>query len=267
MKEIRKLFKRLGLISGFFFIAQLSFAQDAYMADTAPHTLFKNFVGLKFFAADYGATSANQDLQFKYVSVNPSVSYKYTFNHDMNVSGLKNFINLGLGMEENLGKHLVINFFNTSIGYLSNTLDWNVGAGAGYFISLNKKQTWRMNASLNLDYQVISYGLGSYYDTTLLGFVIDGVNIGTSVKNVKYVNSIFTLSPGIEFMYRMSSWDFFAGAYYNYEFYSKEKVTFYIHSIPISEAIYEQNGDALQKNAVNINNYIINIGIIREFGI
>ena len=57
----------------------------------------------------------------------------------MNVTGLNSFYNIGLGMDENLGKHLSINFFNTSLGYMQNIWDWNVGIGAGYFVSLNKQ--------------------------------------------------------------------------------------------------------------------------------
>ncbi len=236
------------------------------MDDTTHSALFKNFVGIKFFLADYGVKSLNQDLRFKYKSVNP-LGPVYIFNHDMNISGINGFYNVGLGLEENLGKHLVLNFFNASIGYLSNVLNWNVGVGAGYFIDLNKKQTWRMNATLNVYFQDITYGLGDYYDSKLVGFVVDGVNVGTSVKNVKYVNSIFTASPGVEFMHRGSGWDFYAGIYYNYVFSYHEKINFYIHSIPVSYALYDHNGNAVPKDAINLGSYIVHFGIIREFGL
>ncbi len=275
MKKVSLLFRKLGVIMIVLFAAQTGYSQqDAYFADTTPHKLFKNFVGLKLFAGDFGATGVNKDLEFYYVSVNPAVGYKYTFLHDFNVKGVHNFFNAGLGLEENLGNHLSINFFNASIGYLSNVLNWNVGVGVGYFVSLNKDQTWRMNGSLNIYYQNIAYGFGNYYDTTLLGFVVDGVNVGTSITNVKYVNSIFSLSPGLEIMYRKSNWDFYADVYYNYVFSYYEKVTFYVHSIPIVDAIYytPANPNAaptvpVSRNALNLNMYTINIGVIREFGL
>lgn len=267
MKGKTRLLRKLTLFTGLLLAAQSGFCQDdAYIADTAQHTLFKNFVGLKLFIADFGAKSLNQDLSFKYTSVNP-LGPVYTFNHDMNVKSVNGFYNIGLGLEENLGKHLVLNFFNASIGYLSNVLNWNVGIGAGYFINLNQAKSWRINASLNIYYQDITYGLGDYYDSTLVGFIVDGVNIGTSVKNVKYVNSIFSASPGVELMHRGSGWDFYADIYYNYVFSYHEKINFYVHSIPVSYALYDHNGNTVPRNAINMGSYIINIGIIREFGL
>lgn len=233
--------------------------------DTNSNGLFKNFVGIKLFAADFGATSINQDLQFQYISNNLGAVNK--FQHDMNVKGINNFFNLGLGAEENLGKHLSINFFNASIGYIQNTWNWNAGAGAGYFISLNKKQNMRLNASLNVYFENITYGFGDYYDSTQLGFIVNGINIGSSVKNVKYVNTIWSLTPGIEFLYRRSNIDYYAGIYYNYVFSYHEKVNFYNSSLPVSYAIYYKNGDYVGGNIVNLNKYIIQIGVIREFGL
>jgi len=272
--RMRKLLKNLPL----FFILMVSgyhvFSQDAYMdlTDTTNQGLFKNFLGVKLFAADYGVTSLNQDLKFQYTSNNQG--YQYIFKHDMNLTGLNNFYNIGLGLDENLGKHLSINFFNTSIGYIQNAWDWNVGVGAGYFVSLNKAQTMRLNASLNVCFESITYSFGSYYDTTQFGFLVDGVNVGAAIKNVKYVNDIWTLSPSLEFMYRRRSFDFFAAVNYNYIIGYYEKINFYENSIPVSKGIYyNQNpamsppGSAVSGNVINLNKYVIQIGIIREFGI
>ena len=267
MKHLKRKIFNLALVISLVMVGASGKAQDAFVLDTGAHGLFKNFVGIKFFIADYGATSFNQDLQFRYVSTNPSVGYQYTFKHDFNVAGVNGFYNAGLGMEENLGKHLSINFFNASIGYWSHVLNWNVGVGAGYFVSLNQEQTWRMNASMNVSFQSVTYGFGDYYDTTLLGFVVDGVNVGTSIKNVKYVNTIFSVNPGIELLYRRTNWDFFAGVYFNYVFSYYEKVNFYVHSIPISDAIFQRNGDPVARDAINLNKYTIHIGVMREFGL
>ena len=263
----KKLYKSL-LPLALFIIGYVNcFGQDAYMnlADTNSNGLFRNFIGIKLFAADFGATSLNQDLQFQYTSNNTGAVYN--FKHDMNVTGLKGFYNLGLGLEENLGKHLVLNFFNASIGTIQHMWDWNVGAGAGYFVSLNKQHSMRLNATVNVYYECITYGFGDYYDTTGLGFLVDGYNVGTTIKNVKYVNSIWTVSPGIELLYRRSNIDYFAGVYYNYVFSYHEEVNFYEHSIPVSYAIYYPNGAYVPKDIANLGNYIIQIGIVREFGL
>jgi hypothetical protein len=235
------------------------------MMDTAKGGLFKNFVGIKLFATGIGATSVNQDLLFQYTSNN--LGYIYQFQHDMNVSNLNSFYNLGLGLNENIGKHLSITYFNTSLGYIQNTWDWNIGVGAGYFVSLNKDQSMRLTASMNLYFTSLTYNLGSYYDGTGLGFIVDGVNVGTAVKNVKYVNDIWSLSPGVEFTYRRPVLDYFAGIYYNYVFTYHEKVSFSIHSIPVSDAIYYQNMTPVSKDIMNLGSYLIQVGIIREFGI
>jgi len=265
-------FRGLGLILIFMFITGTGFSQEAYMnlADTTAKGLFKNFVGIKLFVADFAATSANKDLQLYYVSNN--VGDVYTFQHDMNVTGLKNFYNLGIGTEENLGKHLSINF-NTSLGYMQNMWDWNIGGGAGYFVSLNKSHSLRLNACLNFYFETITYSFGTHYDTNGLGFIVNGENIGISIKNLKYVNSIWSLSPGIELLYRRPSFDYFVGVYYNYVFTYHEKVNFYQTSVPVSQAIYYQNTNSsaplvpVSGNITNLGKYIIQVGIIREFGL
>jgi len=272
--RINKLSRILGLFSILVAGYHNCFSQDAYMniIDTSRGGLFKNFVGIKFFAADIGAKSLNQDLEFQKASNN--LGFVYTFQHDMNVRNLNNFFNIGLGTEENVGKHLSINFFNTSLGYIQGAWDWNINAGVGYFINLNKQQTMRLNASLNIGFESITYSFGDYYDSTQLGFVIDGSNVGTAIKGVKYVNDIWTISPGIEFTYRRSSIDFFAGIYYNYVFTHSEEINFYRTRIPVSEGIYYNQtpgatppGEAVSGNVINLNKYMIQIGIIREFGI
>jgi hypothetical protein len=247
--------------------------QDAYISvkDTAASGLFKNFVGVKFFATDISAISLNQNFNFQYQSNN--LGAVYNFQHNMNVTGLTGFYNVGLGMEENLGKHLSINFFNTSFGYAQNMWDWNVNAGVGYFVGLNKAQTMRLNASINLNFESITYSFGNDYDTTNLGFLINGTNVGTAIHNVHYVNSIWSLSPGMEFIYRRPSIDFYAGIYYNYVFSYYEKVNFYRASVPVSQAIYypdatpNTNPTPVSRDIVNMGKYIIQIGIIREFGL
>lgn len=262
-RSIRRLSLVLLFLSGY----QNVFSQDAYMnmMDTNARGLFNSFIGVRLFASDFAATNINQDLQFKYTSNN--LGYKYTFQHDLNVTGLNNFFNLGLGMNENYGKHLSITFFNASIGTIQHTWNWNIGTGAGYFVSLNKAQTMRLDASLDIYFESISYNFGDYYDTTNLGFIINQVNVGTSLRNVKYVNTVWSLSPGIEFLYRRSTFDYFAGAYFNYVFGYHEKINFYQTSIPVSYAIYDHNGNYISKDITNLGNYIIQIGIMREFGL
>jgi len=267
LKYLKIVIRKTGIVGAFMLISVSVFSQDAYMtmADTMKTTFFPNFVGIKFFATDISATSVNQDLQFQYTSDN--LGYVYKFRHEMNVRNLNGFYNLGLGMEENLGKHLSINFLNTSIGYMQNMWDWSIGAGVGYFVPLNKQRTMRLNASVNVYFESITYSFGSYYDTTQLGFIVDGTNVGTAVKGVHYVNSIWSLTPGLEFVYRRSSLDFFAGVYYNYVFSYSEKVNFYEAKLPVSEAIYYPNLSPVSKGVTNLGKYIIQIGIMKEFGI
>lgn len=247
------------------------FSQDAYMniMDTNAHGLFKNFVGVKLFGEGIGTSTINQDLQFKYVSNN--MGSVYTFQHDMNVSGLNNFYNLGLGMEENLGKHLSINFFDASIGYAKAAWNWNAGAGAGYFFSLTKEQDLRLNLYANVYYECITYSFGSYYDTTGLGFLVDGVNVGSLLHNVKYVANIWSVSPGAELLYRRNNFDYFISVSYNYVFSYSQEINFYLHSISTDYnneyGILTQAGNPVNGNILNTNKYTIHIGIIREFGI
>ena len=264
---MNRLVKRIGLVLLFATSSHYGFSQDAYMnmLDTAKNAVFKNFVGVKLYAADISATSLNQDLLFQYTSNN--LGYVYNFQHDLNVKGLNSFYNLGIGLEENLGNHLSINFLNTSLGYIQNMWDWNVGVGAGYFVSLNMQGTMRLNANMNVYYESITYNLGSDYDPTQLGFIVNGTNVGTAIKGVKYVNNIWSLTPGLEFLYRRSRFDFFAGVYYNYVFSYSEKINFYKASVPVSQAVYYPDMTAVPKDVANLGKYIIQIGIMREFGI
>jgi hypothetical protein len=72
----------------------------------------------------------------------------------------------------------------------------------------------------------------------------------------------------MEFIYRSPNIDFFAGIYYNYVFSYHEKINFYKTNTPISEAIYYPNSSTpVSRDATNLGKYIIQIGIIREFGI
>ena len=188
----------------------------------------------------------------------------------MNVSGLNSFYNLGLGLEENIGKHLALNFFNTSLGYIKNIWDWNVNIGAGYFVSLNTSQTLRLTGSLNIGFESLTYGLGSDYDVTQLGFIVNGINVGSTITNLKYVNDIWSLSPGLQLLYRRRSIDLFAGVYYNYVFSYYEKVNFFRASEPVSAVIFYPpygTNNNISKDVVNLGKYIIQIGIVREFGI
>lgn len=264
---MNKVFKKAGLALLLMASSYYSYSQDAYMnmLDTAKTDLFRNFIGVKLFATDLAATSLNQNLNFEYTSNN--LGYIYQFQHNMNVTGLTGFYNLGLGLEEYMGKHLSINFFNTSLGYNQNMWDWNVDAGVGYFVSLNKAQTMRLNASVNLSFESITYNLGSDYDSTYLGFIVNGTNVGTAIHGVKYVNDIWSVSPGVEFLYRRPSIDFYAGVYFNYVFSYTEKVNFYKASEPVSQTIYYQNMTPVSRDVVNMGKYIIQIGIVREFGL
>lgn len=233
--------------------------------DTSKNSLFPNFIGIKLFATNISATTVNQNLQFQYTSNN--TGFIYNLQHTMNLTGITGFYNLGLGVDENLGKHLSINFLNTSLGYMKDMWDWSIGAGAGYFISLNKQGSMRLNASMNIYFESFTYNLGSYYDSTQLGFIVDGVNVGSSLRGIKYVNDIWSLTPGLEFMYRRPVLDFFAGVYYNYVFAYHEEVNFYKTTIPISNAIYYPNSTPVSRDITNLGKYIIQVGIVREFGI
>lgn len=268
MEQLKIFIQKAGCVLLFMTISYSSFSQDAFMnlRDTLKSGMFSNFIGIKLYATDISANSVNQNLQFQYISNDQGAIYK--FNHNMNVTGLNNFYNIGIGMDENLGKHLSINFLNTSIGYMQNIWDWSIGAGVGYFVSLNKTRTLRLNVSMNVYFESLTYNLGSDYDSTQLGFIVDGVNIGTAIKGVKYVNDIWSLTPGLELVYRRPSLDFFVGVYYNYVFSYSEKVNFFRVNIPISDAIYYPNStNTVSRDATNLGKYIIQIGIIREFGI
>jgi hypothetical protein len=232
------------------------------LPDSASLLSNENLVEFRFFAGDFATRNINEDLNFTYYSQNSG----YKLSHDMNVKGINNIPNVGFGVEEDMGKHLLINFFNITGGYISNTWQLTVNAGVGYSLSLDKKKNFRIRGTFNLIYEYLSYGLGTYTDTTLEGFDIDGANIGTYVNNVKYVNSSFGVSPGLDFLYRRNNFDFFLNASYNYTLLDGEKINFYRTSIPPGLAIYDGmnpvNGGILKPGS-----YIIELGIIKEFGL
>jgi len=239
-------------------------AQDimTVLPDSSGIEPFSDFLGIRLWAADYGINSINKDLSFKYVSSNTG----FTMNHGFDVRGITNTPNIGVGAEENLGKHLVIHFLDASLGYSMDMWNWNIGAGLGYFISLNKQNNLRLRGCVDLFYEDISFSLGTYYDTTLQGFIVNGNNIGTSIKNVKYVNNNLEASFNLSLLYRGKELDYFIGAGYTYALISKEKINFYSTKIQPSEAVYDAHG-ATYSNILKPGNYIIQIGIMREFGL
>lgn len=218
------------------------------------------FVGIKFFASDMALKGLNQDLHFNYMSLNNG----YVMSHDMNITGLNNIPNIGIGLDETYG-YLFVNFVQGSIGYINHTLDWNVGIGAGCSIPLNKPKSLMLRGYVNVSYMYISYVLGTYSDTTFTGFDINGSNIGTYVKNVKYVNSTFCASPMLELLYRADKWDFFVGIGYNFTLYYKEKLDFYRTHIQIQDGLYDNSGEPVTKGAIIPGNYIIQVGLVKEF--
>lgn len=240
-------------------------AQDdmVVLPDSSGQQMFSDFIGIRFWAADYNLHTINQDLQFKYVSTNTG----YTMRHDMDLRGLTYSSNIGAGLEEDLGKHLLIHFADVSVGYSKIAWNWNIGCGLGYFMALDKKKNFRLRLSANIFYEDISYGIGSYYDSTSLGFLINGNNIGTSVRNVKYVNNIISSSFGISLLYRAKFFDYFAGASWNHVLTYKDKINFYETKIKPSEGLYDQSGNAVNGNVLDLGNYIIQLGIIREMGL
>lgn len=231
--------------------------------DTTNGLYAGNYIGIKLFAADYNVHALNQDLQFTYTSQNNG----YVMKHDMNLKGLTVMPNIGLGVEETMGKHLFINFANLTFGYAQHAKDWSGGVGLGYSTPLNKKENLVVRAYLNAFYENITYGLGTYSDSTLLGFEINGVNIGAYVKNIKYTNSIICLNPAIDLVYRGKNFDYFLSAGYNYNLFHKEKLDFYKTHITIGSGLYDESGNPVSKDAIVPGNYIIQLGIIREFGL
>ncbi|HSY76463.1 MAG TPA: hypothetical protein VK890_06390 [Bacteroidia bacterium] len=247
------------------FTCRLTFAQDIMQVipDSASSSLFSDFLGLRLWGADYSMKSINQDLTFKYTSVNTG----YVMQHDIDVRNLNHIPNVGLGVEENLDNHLLVHFLDISVGYTQNTWDWNIGTGLGYFISLDKKRRLRFRGSFNIFYESISYGLGSYSDPTNSGFIVNGNNVGAFIKNVNYVNNNFCVSAGVSLMYRTKAIDFFAGVSWTYALIYSEKINFYSTKIPLKEGIYTQSGSVVNSNILNLGNNFIQVGIIREFGL
>jgi hypothetical protein len=223
---------------------------------------FMDFVGIRFIAEDFGLRSTNENLKFSYTSINTG----FVMSHSMNVKGLSNTPNIGFGLEEDVNKHLFIDFFDATIGYIQNTINWNVGAGIGYIFNLNAKKTLLLRGYLSVFYENISYNLGSYTDTTLYGIVINGENIGTYVNNVLYVNSMLCVSPSVELMYRRENWDYFIGVAYNYALFSSEDIDFYRTNIPINQGLYDNSNNPINKGVIMPGSYIIKIGLIKEFG-
>ncbi len=223
---------------------------------------FSEFIGLKFFAEDFSYKPLNHNLQFSYTSVNSG----YVMNHSLNITGLSNSPNIGVGLEHDFENHLIIHFFDASIGYISNTLNWNIGLGAGYYVNLNKSGNFSLRGNVNLFYENILYFLGSYYDTTFQGFDINGLNIGTYVKDVEYTNNLFCASADFELYYKREKWDYFAGAGYILTLLSREKVNFYSSNVPVNQALYN-NGVPVNNHVIMPGAYMIRIGIVREFGL
>jgi hypothetical protein len=246
-------------------ICHISSAQDIMQVipDSAGREMFSDFLGVRFWAADYSMKSINQDLTFKYTSVNSG----YVMRHDFDVRNFNHTPNIGIGVEENLDSHLLIHFIDISVGYAQNTWNWNIGAGLGYFMSLDKKKNFRLRASFNVFYENISYGLGSYSDTTNLGFVVNGNSVGAYIKNVNYINNSLCVSAGASLMYRTKAIDVFAGISWSYSLIYSEKINFYSTKIPLNQGIYTQSGSTVSSNVLNLGNNFIQVGIIREFGL
>jgi len=223
-------------------------------------TFSPDYIGINIVASDINLKGLNQNLHFNFLSPNNG----FDMSHSMNTTNLKNIPNIGVGIDETYGK-LFLNFARGSIGYLNNTLDWHVGLGAGCAIPLNHSKTFMLRAYANLSYMYISYVLGTYTDTTFTGFLINGVNIGTYIKNVKYTNGAFCVDPNVELFYRGNKWDFFIGAGYNLTLYYKEKINFYRTSTPIQDGIYYSSGYPVTKGVIIPGNYIIQIGLVKEF--
>jgi len=219
-----------------------------------------DFIGINLMAFDYGLRGINQNLQFNYISQNNGD----VMSHNMDIIGLNNIPNIGVGIDETYG-NLYINFLQGSFGYINSNWDWTLGIGAGGSVSLNRKKTFMLRGYVNLYYMYISHNLGTYTDTTETGFDINGANIGTYIKNLKYVNSALCASPMLELCYRANKWDFLVGVGYNFTLYYKEKIDFYRTKLPIEDALYYSNGTPVIQGAIIPGNYIIQIGLIKEF--
>jgi hypothetical protein len=248
-----------------FFIAFISFylpviGQDIMTVLPDSGSFSPDYIGINIVASDINLKGLKQNLHFNFLSPNNG----FEMSHGMNTTGLSNIPNIGVGVDETYG-NLFINFVRGSIGYIDNTLDWHVGLGAGGAVTLNRTKTLVLRGYVDLSYMYISYFLGTYSDTTLTGFLINGANIGTYVKNVKYVNSAFCIDPNIELFYRGKKWDFFVGVGYNLTVYYNEKIDFYRTTTPIEDGIYYNSGNPVIKGAIIPGNYIIQLGLVKEF--
>jgi hypothetical protein len=144
---------------------------------------------------------------------------------------------------------------------------WNIGFGAGYFLALDKKGNVRLRASLVLFYENILYGLGSYTDNTGNGFSVNGNNLGSTLNNIEYVDNSFNSSFELSIMYRSSSFDLFGGVSWNYVLTDNENINFYYARLAINQAIYDQSSNAIDTRILSLGNYMIQVGIVREFGL
>lgn len=234
------------------------------LPDSNGRELFSDFIGVKLWGGQFGMNSANQDLTFKYYSPGNN----QTLEHGMNLQNLKYMNNLGLGLEENLGAHLVINFMDVSFGLgPRNTWNWNIGGGAGFFQAFGKKRNVRLRATINLFYESISYQLGSYTDTTNIGFEINGSNLGAVLTDVKYVDNSLCSNIEASLMFRTSALDIYAGIGWTYTLIDSETLDFNYTRIPTYEGIYNSAGTAMNPRVLSQGNYMIQIGIVREFGL
>ncbi len=259
---MKKAFLTLLLCTSFL----IGFSQDimTVLPDSTGRELFSDYLGIKLWGGQFGMNSVNQDLNFKYYSP----SNNYTLQHDFNLKNVKSTSNFGLGLEENVGSHLIINFLDVSAGFgHSNIWNWNIGGGAGYFIALDKKRNFRFRATANLFYESISYEFGDYIDTTNLGFYINGNNLGAYIKGVKFVDNSLCASVQASLLFRTKELDIFAGAGWTTVLIDNENINFYSTRIPVNEGIYNSAGKAMSPRLLSQGNYILQIGIMREFGL
>ena len=221
----------------------------------------ETYIGFKFILTDNSVVPSNPNLHFSYTSL----SNGYVMSHDMSFKGVGSIPGIGFGINETIKNHLFINLATGTVGYAAHVWNITAGTGAGYSLPVNKKKNLAVRASLNIYYENITYGLGSYYDSTLIGFEIAGNNIGTSVKNIKYVNNLLCFNPALELVYRGKNFDFFLNAGYSHALLYKEKLDFYTTHIPVSDGLYDPAGKPVSKGAILPGNYIIQAGVIYEF--
>jgi hypothetical protein len=258
--------KKLLLLLTLVISANLGFSQGDFMTvlpDSSGKQLFSDYLGIRLWGSSFGLNSINEDLHFKYLST----SNGYVMTHNFDVRGINGSPNFGIGLEENAGQHFLIHFFDGSVGYTHFCWNWNIGAGAGYFIGLDKSGNLRLRASLELYYESISYGFGSYADTTGLGFVVNGNNIGATIQDVKYVNNGLLSSLGISLMFRTKELDFFAGVSWNDLLLNTESVNFYYTRVNLDNAVYTESGTPVSKNIITPGSYMLQFGLVREFGL